>query len=194
MVERLRAAIEDVAARNSPEGQAQQLTRIATDIVRPLSHELAQATPSWQPPPATAPRVRLTGVVDRATARAPFLPATVTLLATAFLLILTLVNLTWRMLPVYVVLLVGGYAVLAAGNVAFALIARGRPLPWRVTAALLLLGATGLVAALLLRWTIGSFDRVIWTVLAPAVFIIVGITAGMARAAARELTANLQGD
>jgi hypothetical protein len=57
-----------------PGARADRLEQFAADVVRPLSHELAQTIPSWSPPPARVGRVRFAAILDRAASGRPLMP------------------------------------------------------------------------------------------------------------------------
>lgn len=59
-----------------PAESAEALHHLAADVVRPLSHELANAVPTWQPspPPVPPPRVSPWRVIAQLPAGRPFMP------------------------------------------------------------------------------------------------------------------------
>lgn len=61
---------------NRPHESAEMLHHLAAGIVRPLSHELANAVPTWKPRevPIEVPKVRAWEVISRVPAGRPFMP------------------------------------------------------------------------------------------------------------------------
>ena len=86
VVTRVHATIVDALTQAGTSGSADELERVATDIVRPLSHEMAQAVPGWQPPQVQAldDRIRWGDVIRQLTSDAPFLPFTTAVAVAAY--------------------------------------------------------------------------------------------------------------
>lgn len=78
IVERIQSVLaRGVAALDEglPEAKVAQLQRMATDIVRPMSHEMSRNVPSWKPEIMTSPpRFELRPILLAATTGRPFAP------------------------------------------------------------------------------------------------------------------------
>lgn len=80
-LERITAQLQDELDEldpNRPLESAEALHHLAADIVRPLSHELANAVPTWKPRevPIEVPKVSSWRVISRVPAGQPFMPIT----------------------------------------------------------------------------------------------------------------------
>lgn len=75
--DRVRSAFAEAVAEELPADEsAQRLREFTADVVRPLSHQLAGAVPSWEyrNELSDAGRITVRGVIDRGAQGAPFLP------------------------------------------------------------------------------------------------------------------------
>ncbi len=155
VIDEVRDELLQALSDEQPQTSADRLERVASEVVRPLSHELARSVPSWSVRELTvdrpAPRMRWREVLDRATAGAPFLP----IATTALIALLSVVS----------VLLVGGFArtsifyvigsaiivtTLSAANAVLRLMLPGRSLGWRIVLSItvaFIAGATSGAAA-----------------------------------------------
>jgi len=161
------AFAEAVSGELPPEEAAERLREFTTEVVRPLSHQLAGSTPTWELRGPTGVRGRITvrGVIDRGTSGAPFLPWATALTA-------ALLSSSWFLweegLVAATIYLTGGVMGvvlgLTAANAVLARILPGRQLWVRI--ALVLLGALfagvvfGIVATLLASST--PWIRALW--------------------------------
>ena len=73
---RVERTLVDALSTESERIDADQLDALAHDVVRPLSHELAQQLPTWSPPPLpdSPTQVRFRQILDQSSRRSPFLP------------------------------------------------------------------------------------------------------------------------
>jgi gas vesicle protein len=197
---RVRARIVEALAQAGATGSPQQLERVATDIVRPLSHELAQATPTWRVPQVSteSDRVRWPEVIKQMTSGAPFLPITTVSVIALFSLSNFIVRLGLvGALVSLAVLIVVGTLVLRGANRLLAWILPGRPFFLRVIltvvtalAAGLVVGAIVGVVASSLFTPSDSFEQRIVTAVA-LLTPLFGLPLGLGRAVVKQLQANV---
>ena len=85
---RVRSTLErEIASLESGPEAVGSLQRLATDVVRPMSHELAQSVPDWRPEtPAIRTRVARSDVVRGLGQRGPFLPLATAAIMTVILI------------------------------------------------------------------------------------------------------------
>ncbi len=146
-------------SRDSATIDADSLERLAHEVVRPLSHQLAEQTPSWSVPPSgdTPNKVKFRDVLDTASRGRPFLPvATATaLLAFGFLPVLAAVGPTLTL--VYCLI---GFAslvlLIALANRVLAQILSHRSLRMRASVVV--------IVALLLGLTVAGISTIVTTV------------------------------
>ncbi len=116
---RVRATLEDELQRlGAPEGDAvRDLQRLATDVVRPMSHDLAQSVPSWKPPESEGDiRIRRRDLIRAVGARGPFLPLPTALVETAIILAPSSTFLIAIRIPVLLMASLGIYLTLTCAN------------------------------------------------------------------------------
>jgi signal transduction histidine kinase len=169
------------------------LERLASEVVRPLSHELAQAVPSWQPPEAVEERVRVSAVLDRADSGTPLMPIT-TAVVVAFISVVPLwLNETGLLAILFLVgaLVVGIVALLGANQVLLALL-RGRRWWWRLAIVFLVLSAIGLILGSAAQALLGPGRLSLpWTEAYWALMVLIGLALALAKAAVGELESTL---
>jgi hypothetical protein len=122
---------------NRPAEAVRMLERMASEMVRPLSHELASSIPAWSPAPPQllSPGIDWTLVFDLASSGRPLRPLATTVTFTIMSFIFTFASfppgeVLLLMLDALVVTLI----LLTAGNALLARILSGRPLQVRVIA------------------------------------------------------------
>lgn len=93
------AALESVA---DDQQALEALRRLAGEVVRPMSHELAQSVPAWRPStqPITSTRVKWANVFADLTQRGPFLPLGTALAITLLMTTASLVYLPDLIAPI----------------------------------------------------------------------------------------------
>ena len=141
-IDQVREAFQEAVETDDPSPlAAESLRAFATNVVRPLSHELASAVPTWRPDEGVGARVTVRDVLDRAAWGRPFLPWTTAVTAGAL-------SVSWFVfeegLPAALVYLVGGMLAVAAGlwfaNTLLERLLPGRKLAMRVL--LIVIGVT----------------------------------------------------
>ena len=166
--ERVRAAFaEAIGEELAADESAQRLREFTTEVVRPLSHQLAGAVSTWEyrSDPGAVGRITARGVIDRGAQGAPFLPWSTALTA-------ALLSASWFIweegVAAAIVYLVGGVLGVVAGlSIANAVLRRilpGRTLPARIV--MVILGALfagfvfGIIATVLASST--PWIRALW--------------------------------
>lgn len=197
---RVRTRIVEALLQAGATGSPQQLERVATDIVRPLSHELAQATPTWRVPQMNTERdrVRWPEAIKQMTSGAPFLPITTVSVIALFSLSNYIVRLGLvGALASLAVLIVVGTLVLRGVNRLLARILPGRPALLRVILTLTTALAAGLVVGSIVGVVASSlftpsdnFEQRIVTGVA-LLMPLFGIPLGLGRAVVNQLQANV---
>lgn len=196
---RVRTRIVEALSQAGATGSPEQLERVATEIVRPLSHELAQATPTWRVPQVNSEsdRVRWPGAIKQMTSGAPFLPITTVSVIALFSLSNYIVRLGLvGALVSLAVLIVVGTLVLRGVNRLLARILPGRPVLLRVILTLTTALAAGLVVGLIVGVIASLFNpgdgfeqRIVTSVV---LFMpLFGIPLGLGRAVVNQLQANV---
>lgn len=196
---RVRTRIVEALSQAGATGSPEQLERVATEIVRPLSHELAQATPTWRVPQVNSEsdRVRWPGVIKQMTSGAPFLPITTVSAIALFSLSNYIVRLGLvGALVSLAVLIVAGTLVLRGVNRLLGRILPGRPVLIRVILTLTTALAAGLVVGLIVGVIASLFNpgdgfeqRIVTSVV---LFMpLFGIPLGLGRAVVKQLQANV---
>lgn len=196
---RVRTRIVEALSQAGATGSPEQLERVATEIVRPLSHELAQATPTWRVPQVNSEsdRVRWPGVIKQMTSGAPFLPITTVSVIALFSLSNYIVRLGLvGALVSLAVLIVVGTLVLRGVNRLLGRILPGRPVLIRVILTLTTALAAGLVVGLIVGVIASLFNpgdgfeqRIVTSVV---LFMpLFGIPLGLGRAVVNQLQANV---
>lgn len=189
VLDRVRAQLDEVLAVTDP---APGLQKWSSDVLRPLSHELAVEPPQWQPPDVTPERVRVIDVLRQAVAGAPFMPVTTSITVAFLAFIPIFLAYGWGVAVGFTAGLVTvGSALLWAANT---LLARGVALPTaaRGVLMLVLLGISGLLMGLLAE-TLLPAEEVTFLV-APALalgFLFLGSGFALARSLTRELRRTL---
>jgi len=118
-LQRVRATLEEELQRlGAPQGDAvQDLQRLATDVVRPMSHDLAQSVPSWQPPEADADiRIRRRDLIRAIGARGPFQPLATAVVETAIVIAPSSTFLIAIRVPVLLMASIGIFVTLTCAN------------------------------------------------------------------------------
>ena len=193
-IDQVREAFQEAVEADDPSAlAAERLRAFATNVVRPLSHELASAVPTWRPDEGVGARVTVRDVLDRAAWGRPFLPWTTAVTAGAL-------SVSWFVfeegLPAALVYLVGGMLAVAAGlwfaNTLLERLLPGRKLAMRVL--LIVIGAAfagvvfGVVATILASST--PWVTALWA--AGLIFMpVLAFVLALARAMAAGLTTSL---
>ncbi|MBU6279227.1 MAG: hypothetical protein KGN78_08260 [Actinomycetales bacterium] len=118
-LQRVRATLEEELQRlGAPQGDAvRDLQRLATDVVRPMSHDLAQSVPSWQPPEAdTDIRIRRRDLIRAIGARGPFQPLATAVVETAIIIVPSSTFLVAIRIPVLLTASIGIFVTLTCAN------------------------------------------------------------------------------
>ena len=190
VLDQVRAQLDDVLAVADP---APELQRWSSDFLRPMSHQLARATPQWQPPDIAPERVRVIDILRQALTGATLMPVTTSATVAFVAFIPIFLAYGWGVVLAFTAgLLIAGSALLWAAN---RLLARGVILPTgaRGVLMLVLLGIVGLVVGLLAE-TLLPTEEVTFLV-APALglgFLFLGLGFALARSLARELRRTLE--
>lgn len=196
----VRTRIVDALSQAGATGSPEQIERVATDIVRPLSHEWARATPTWRVPQVSSQgdRVRWPSVVTRMTAGAPFLPITTVVVIGVFSIsnYVVRLGLLGAVLSI-AVLVVVGTVTLRVVNRILVRVLPGLSIPVRVGLTLL----TALVAGLVVGAIVGLFATVLFSaddrfeqrIVTSLVLLIpiFGIPLGLGRAVVLQLRSNV---
>ncbi len=187
----LRSELAGALAAVSPTDRAGELDRVAAEVVRPMSHELSQQSPSWEPPPSAPQRVRLGDIVGRAVREAPLVP-----IATAVIAIAVLTMYSWEGVKVATLPWYAGAAVLTwLGLSLIARLMRNRmaasALISRAIVTVASLALVGLSAGLVLEAASDWSNRTSLPFFGPPVMCFVGLLLSLARATGRELNANI---
>ena len=200
VVERIKEEISDSLDEDGA-ASAARLDRVLREVIRPLSHDLAAAVPTWTPPAAIRRqgRVEWRQVVDRALSGQPLMPWT----TTGLIALLSLASVVYgvgpaRTAPYYLVGAVLVVSALMLGNVVLGRALPDRPFATRVviTAGVLLLGGAyvGGVGALVVDLTGGpNLQRLVWRAFFALLILmpLLAFTVSLARAATQEQIAAL---
>ena len=119
---RLFAELEAVTSAPGHRAAIDALRHLANEVVRPMSHELAQSVPTWQPTPhpePTAP-VQWNKVFVLLTERAPFMPRATAALMTFFMASAAVVYMPDSALAVVLTTALGTWLGLSVANTALA--------------------------------------------------------------------------
>ena len=140
VLDRVRAQLDEVLGVADP---APGLQRWSADVLRPLSHELAAATPEWQSPDVVPERVRPLDVLRRAVVGAPLMPVATSVTMAVLAVIPVFLAFGWALAAAFT----GGLVTAGAGLLAIAnrILIRAGDAPTGVRAALavMLLALTG---------------------------------------------------
>ncbi|MFM7145346.1 MAG: hypothetical protein ACKOW5_03330 [Actinomycetales bacterium] len=118
-LQRVRATLEDELTRlGAPQGDAvRELQYLATDVVRPMSHDLAQSIPTWTPPTNEATvRIRRRDLIRAVGERGPFLPLVTAAIETIIILAPSATFLVAIRVPILLLASVGIYLSLTCAN------------------------------------------------------------------------------
>ena len=190
VLDQVRAQLDDVLAVSDP---APELQRWSSDVLRPMSHQLALAIPQWQPSAVAPERVRVIDVLRQAVRGAPFMPVTTSVTVALLAFIPIFLAYGWGVALMFTAgLLIVGSALLWAAN---RLLAGLFPLPTaaRGILMLVLLGVIGLVVGLLAEALLPTEE--VTFLVAPALglgFLFFGLGFALARSLARELRRTLE--
>lgn len=190
VVDQVRAQLDDVLAVPDP---APELQRWSSDVLRPLSHELALATPQWQPSVVAPERVRGIDVLRQTVTGAPLMPVTTSVTVAFVALIPIFLAYGWGVALMFTAgVLFAGSTLLWAVN---RLLASLLPLPTgaRGVLMLVLLGLIGLAMGLLAEMLLPTEE--VTFVVVPALglgFLFLGLGFALARSLARELRRTLE--
>jgi signal transduction histidine kinase len=185
IIDRVRAELDRVLADADPKAGLQ---RLSDDVIRPLSHELADEAPTWTPPTVTSGRIRPGVVIDRASTGHPLMPLTTAFTIVAIALLAIVLAYGWVISVAYAL------AVMASASallwLANAVIARvgAWPTATRIAALVLMLGVIGLVVGEGAQVLLPPRDLT-YSLVAGNVALVVGFGAGyaLARAVSGEL-------
>ena len=190
VLDQVRAQLDDVLAVADP---APELQRWSSDVLRPLSHELAAATPQWQPPDTAPERVRAIDVLRQAVAGAPLMPVT-TSVTVAFLAVIPIfLAYGWGVALAFTAgLLAFGSILLWTANRLLVVLHR-LPTGARGVLMLVLLGISGLAVGLVAEAVLPAGEVTFLVVPALAAgFLFLGLGFALARSLARELARTLE--
>ncbi len=118
-LQRVRATLEDELTRlGAPQGDAvRDLQHLATDVVRPMSHDLAQSIPTWTPPMnEAAVRIRRRDLIRAVGQRGPFLPLVTAVIETTIILAPSATFLVAIRVPILLLASIGIYISLTCAN------------------------------------------------------------------------------
>lgn len=174
-------------------GTPDELERFASEVVRPLSHQLADEVPTWEPPPPAPVRVRGIEVVDRALSGSPLMPTTTTAAIFAIIFLNFWLNATGPGAWVFFVTsMVAFWLALVAVNRALPLVLPGRSAGVRLAIIVALLAAVGLTLGTSAQVFVGAGPlRQPWVLGSVLLTTAVGLGLAVARAALAELEATL---
>lgn len=191
--ERIRREILTALSEAEADKDAAALDRLASDVVRPLSHELAQAVPAWKPSEVPFERVRVAEVLDRALSGAPLMPITTTVIVFVIALVPLALNATG---PATIFYFGGAFVVcllaLCVVNRVLPALLRGRPWWLRLAIVVLLLSAVGLALGVAAQVILGRGRLLLPLLEANWLLVLaVGLTVALAKAAIDELELSL---
>lgn len=186
-VARVQANLAQALMADAPEEQARRLEQVAAEVVRPLSHELAQSMEAWQPPPENDFKVRLIAIVERATTGRPLMP-----LATSMAGALMFMGYALDRVGLWVVVgvLVFGaisWTGLWLGNRLLSALLRQGPLALRLLVVLIVLALVGLLMGAVMDVMLGDYRRANLLLAVPVLYCLFGMTLALARAGDEEL-------
>ena len=190
VLDQVRAQLDDVLAVADP---APELQRWSSDVLRPLSHELAVATPRWQPPDTAPERVRAIDVLRQAVAGAPLMPVTTSVTVAFLAFIPIFLAYGWGVALAFTAgLLMLGSSLLWTANRLLAVLHRP-PTGARGVLMLVLLGISGLAVGLVAEAVLPAGEVTFLVVPAlSAGFLFLGLGFALARSLARELGRTLE--
>lgn len=189
VLDRVRQQLDAVLGGADP---APELQRWSSDVLRPLSHELAAATPQWEPPVVSRERVRTVDVLRQAVTGSPLMPVTTSVTMAFLAFIPIFVAFGWGVAVAFTAGLVfGGSALLWAAN---QILARGPHLTAaRSVIMVALLGIAGLAVGIVAEVWLPS--RAVTFLVLPSLalgFVVLGVGFALARSLATELRATLE--
>lgn len=189
VVERIRSELNEVLEVADPE---QELQRWSSEVIRPLSHQLA-TTPEWLPPNVIPERVRVVDVLRRATSGASLMPLTTSVTIAFITFVPVLLTFGWPVMLAFIFGVVGGgSAFLWVTN---RLLARAAQLPFGVQALLLVLCLTlsGLLIGVTAQGLLPDLDMTYFLATAIALlFGAFGMVFALVRALSMELRSTLE--
>lgn len=177
----------------------QALHRLASDVVRPLSHELAQSVPTWSPPQETSSdsRVDWTRVLEHMSDRTPFRPVLTTLTVTVIMLVPSFIYLRVHTVPFLVGLVVSTLVSFTAANLLLGgrtgEVDRRAAIRWTLTAGVVASAVPALVVGVIVGGPTGLLLGLLgWVFLTGIAFLISIVTSvlSLQRLTARELVAS----
>lgn len=191
VVARVESQLTEALTGDAPEEQARRLEKVAADVIRPLSHELALSQPNWRPPPAPETRVRLGAILDRATSGRPLMPLSTSLAGGILFAGYAVDHIGVRVIPGFAAYVVLSWAVLWLGNGLLGLVPARLPLLVRLVAVLAVLAVAGLLMGVAMTWGLGDYGRANLVAAIPVLYCLFGLTLALALAGDRELQASL---
>ncbi|MEY3733258.1 MAG: hypothetical protein RL347_617 [Actinomycetota bacterium] len=185
IVDRVRAELDRVLADADPRAGLQ---RLSDDVIRPLSHELADEAPTWAPPTVSSGRIRPGAVIDRASTGHPLMPLTTAFTILAIALLGIVLAYGWAISFVYALaVMASASALLWLANAVIARIGAW-PTATRIAALVLMLAVIGLVVGEGAQFLLPPRDLT-FSLVAGNVALVVGFGVGyaFARAVSGEL-------
>ena len=149
---RVEQTLVDALSTESQRIDADQLDALANDVVRPLSHELAQQLPTWSLPPlqGSPTQVRFRQILDQSSRHSPFLPVVTALVLLALAVVPVVAVVGLGLTIVYGVI---GFASLTAllwlANVLVNRLISGQSIAVRTAAVVISAVVVGLIFAVL---------------------------------------------
>ena len=190
-VARIEAQLTQALTSAAPDEQARRLEQVAAEVVRPLSHELAQSMPTWEPPEPNQVKVRLGAILARATTGSPLMPLATSLAGGIMFAGYALDRIGLWVVPGFVAYVALSWAALWLGNQILARLLRWGPLVWRLALVLVVLALAGLLMGAAMDATLGNYGRANLAAAIPILYCLFGLTLALARAGDQELEASL---
>ena len=190
VVDRVRSELDEVLEVADP---GPGLQRWSADVLRPLSHQLAAATPEWVPPEVAPERIRFRDVLRRAVAGSPLLPVTTSVTVAVIAFLAVLLAFGWLATLLFTAgVIAGGSALLWLAN---RLLGHTRRWAFAPRALLVVasLALTGLIIGSTAQWLLPAQDTTFLLIPASAaLFVAFGTGFALARALSAELRDTLE--
>ncbi len=192
-VARVESELLAALAAAEPGTQAERLEHLAADVVRPLSHDLAQAIPSWSPPPSRVGRIRFAAILDRAASGMPLMPVAMVVCISPIYVTFLSGAAGWPVALVYAGLALALAAVILwLANRLLGVVLASGPLVLRVTIVTVTVGAAGALVGGAIQWALSGGDyRPPLPASSAFILCVFGLPIVVARAALDELRATI---
>ena len=193
VVSRIESELTEALVAVDPEQRADRLESLAADVVRPLSHDLAQSIPAWEPPPTLGGRIRFSAILDRAASGRPLLPVTMGVSLAAIYAALLGNEFGWPLALGYVALDVAlGIGILWLANRILGRLLSSGSLALRLAIVIATVAAAGAIVGGAIQVVVSGHDYRLPLALSSAFFFCCfGLPIVVARAALDELDVNL---